>query len=98
MAKRALVVGVNDYSNWSAPVTISGSTFTAPSLRFCVADAKEFAATLQDGFLFDCTGHKRTTAPTRRFHMSASHTKTHPSQLLTVLVTAIASKRNEFRG
>ena len=53
MAKRALVVGVNDYSNWSSGVTISGSTFTAPSLHFCVADATEFAATLKDGFLFD---------------------------------------------
>ena len=53
MAKRALVVGVNDYSNWNAPVAISGSTFTAPSLQFCVVDATEFAATLRDGFLFD---------------------------------------------
>jgi hypothetical protein len=42
MAKRVLVVGVNDYSDWSSPVTISGSAFTVAPLQFCVADAKDF--------------------------------------------------------
>jgi len=53
MTKRALVVGINDYSNWSSGVTINGSTWTAPNLHFCVADATDFAATLRDGFSFD---------------------------------------------
>ena len=53
MTKRALVVGINDYSNWSSGVTISGSTWKASNLHFCVADATDFAATLRDGFSFD---------------------------------------------
>jgi hypothetical protein len=53
LAKRALVVGVNDYSNWSSGVTVNGLTLTAPNLNYCVADANDFGAVLKDGFEFD---------------------------------------------
>lgn len=53
MAKRALVVGINDYSNWNAGVNINGMTLSAHNLSFCNADADSFAQVLTDGFLFD---------------------------------------------
>jgi hypothetical protein len=53
MAKRALVAGINNYSNWNGGVTVGGLTLSAPNLSFCDADADSFAQTLKDGFLFD---------------------------------------------
>jgi caspase domain-containing protein len=53
MAKRALVAGINDYSNWNSGVQIGGMTLSAPNLNFCDADADSFAQLLKDGFLFD---------------------------------------------
>jgi len=53
MSKRALVVGINDYSNWNSGVNIGGLTLTAPNLGWCVADANSFAQLLQDGFIFE---------------------------------------------
>jgi Caspase domain len=53
MTKRALVIGVNDYSNWNSGVTVNGLTLSAPNLNFCVADANDFSDLLKDGFSFD---------------------------------------------
>lgn len=53
MAKRALVVGINDYTNWNSGVTVGGLTLSAPSLNYCVADADSFGQLLRDGFSFD---------------------------------------------
>jgi hypothetical protein len=53
MTKRALVVGINDYSNWNTGVTVNGVTLSAPNLHYCDADAGSFAQLLQDGFSFD---------------------------------------------
>jgi caspase domain-containing protein len=53
MAKRALVAGINDYSNWSAGVQVGSMTVTAPSLNCCDADADSFGQLLTDGFIFD---------------------------------------------
>ena len=53
MAKRALVAGINDYSNWNNGVTVGGLTLSAPNLSFCNADADSFAQLLKDGFSFD---------------------------------------------
>src|SRR6516225_3654036 len=53
MAKRALVVGINDYSVWTAGVPIGDAVWSAPSLSCCVADADSFAQVLKDGFQFD---------------------------------------------
>jgi len=64
MAKRALVVGINDYSNWNNGATVNGLVLTAPNLSCDIADATDFAQLLNDAFLFDsvagfagyCTG------------------------------------------
>jgi hypothetical protein len=53
MAKRALVTGINDYSNWSGGVQVGSMTLSAPSLNCCDADADSFGQVLTDGFLFD---------------------------------------------
>jgi hypothetical protein len=53
MAKRALVVGINDYSNWNNGVTVNGLTLSAPNLSCDVADATDFGQLLRDAFLFD---------------------------------------------
>src|SRR5271154_5230880 len=53
MAKRALVAGINNYSNWNSGGTIGGLTLSAPNLSYCNADADSFAQVLKDGFLFD---------------------------------------------
>lgn len=53
MAKRALVTGINDYSNWNAGVQVGSMMLSAPNLNFCAADADAFAQTLKDGFDFD---------------------------------------------
>lgn len=53
MTKRALVVGINDYTNWNDGVTVSGVTLAAPSLNYCKADADAFSQLLKDGFAFD---------------------------------------------
>jgi hypothetical protein len=53
MAKRALVVGINDYSNWNNGVTVSGLTLSAPNLSCDVADARDFGQLLKDAFIFD---------------------------------------------
>jgi hypothetical protein len=53
VAKRALVTGINDYSNWNGGVQIGSMVLSAPNLNFCDADADSFAQTIQDGFLFD---------------------------------------------
>jgi hypothetical protein len=53
MSKRALVVGINDYSNWNGGVTLNGVTLSAPNLSRDVADATDFAHLLKDAFLFD---------------------------------------------
>ncbi len=47
MAKRALVAGIDDYSQWR---TLSGMNF--PQLQFCVADATAFANALTTAFGF----------------------------------------------
>lgn len=46
--KRALVVGINDYSNWA-----STSPHQFASLNWCVADANEYSQLLVDAFGFD---------------------------------------------
>jgi hypothetical protein len=48
--KRALVVGINDYSNWA-----NTSPHQFASLNCCVPDANEFAQVLIDGFGFDAS-------------------------------------------
>src|SRR5260221_6654276 len=53
MAKRALVVGINDYSNWNNGATVNGLVLTAPNLSCDIADATDFAQLLNDAFLFD---------------------------------------------
>ena len=53
MAKKALVVGINDYSNWNNGVTIGNLVLSAPSLHWCVSDSNSFASLLKDGFSFD---------------------------------------------
>jgi hypothetical protein len=53
MAKKALVVGINNYSNWNSGVTIGSLTLSAPSLQWCVNDSNSFATLLNDGFSFD---------------------------------------------
>lgn len=53
MSKKALVVGINDYSNWNNGVTVGGLTLSAPNLHWCVADSDSFAQILKDGFGFD---------------------------------------------
>jgi hypothetical protein len=53
MAKKALVVGINDYSNWNKGVTLGDLTLSAPSLQWCVSDSNSFADLLKDGFSFD---------------------------------------------
>lgn len=53
MAKKALVVGINDYSNWNSGVNIGGLTLSAPNLHWCVADSNSFGQLLKDGFNFD---------------------------------------------
>lgn len=53
MAKKALVVGVNDYSNWNNGATVNGLTLSAPSLSCDVADATDFGQLLKDSFSFD---------------------------------------------
>ncbi len=53
MAKKALVAGINDYSNWNRGVTVGGLTLSAPSLNYCNADADSFVQLLTDGFVFD---------------------------------------------
>jgi hypothetical protein len=53
MTKRALVVGINDYSNWNSGVTVNGVTLSAPNLHWCDADADSFGQLLKDGFSFD---------------------------------------------
>ena len=52
MTKRALVAGVNDYSNWNGGVSVNGVTLSAPNLSYCIADADAFAQLLTDGFSF----------------------------------------------
>lgn len=47
MTKRAFVVGINDYHNWSNAAPLS-----FPSLQFCAADAASFANLLTTGFGF----------------------------------------------
>lgn len=53
MSKKALVVGINDYSNWNNGVTIGGIGLKAPNLHWCVADSNSFSQLLKDGFGFD---------------------------------------------
>lgn len=53
MAKKAIVVGINDYSNWNNGVAIGGLTLSAPNLSWCVADSFSFAELLKSGFGFD---------------------------------------------
>ena len=53
MAKKALVVGVNDYSNWNNGVTVGNLSLSAPSLQWCVGDSNSFADLLKSGFNFD---------------------------------------------
>jgi hypothetical protein len=53
MAKKALVVGINDYSNWNSGVSVGGLTLSAPNLQWCVTDASSFADLLKSGFSFD---------------------------------------------
>jgi hypothetical protein len=53
MAKKALVVGINDYSNWNNGVTVGDLSLSAPSLQWCVGDSSSFADLLQSGFNFD---------------------------------------------
>ncbi len=48
MAKRALVAGINDYTNWN-----NASPISAPNLSWCIADATSFATMLNDAFGFD---------------------------------------------
>jgi len=60
MAKRALVVGINDYRNWRSA--------GFGNLAFCRADATAFADLLRDAFLFPpenivlCEDHEATRA------------------------------------
>ncbi len=53
MAKKAIVVGINDYTNWNNGVTIGGLTLSAPNLSWCIADSSSFAELLKSGFSFD---------------------------------------------
>jgi hypothetical protein len=53
MSKKALVVGINDYSNWNGGVTVGGLTLSAPNLQWCVGDSNSFADLLKSGFSFD---------------------------------------------
>jgi len=53
MSKKALVVGINDYSNWNNGVTVNGVSLSAPNLHWCVADSNSFGQLLTDGFVFD---------------------------------------------
>ncbi|MDP9053375.1 MAG: caspase family protein [Acidobacteriota bacterium] len=53
MTKRALVAGINNYTNWNSGVRVGGLTLSAPNLSFCNADADSFAQLLNDGFVFD---------------------------------------------
>jgi hypothetical protein len=53
MAKRALVVGINDYSNWNNGVTVNGLVLKAANLSCDIGDATDFAQLLKDAFLFD---------------------------------------------
>jgi Caspase domain len=53
MAKKALVVGINDYTNWNNGVTIGNLSLSAPSLQWCVDDSNAFADLLKSGFSFD---------------------------------------------
>ena len=53
MAKKALVVGINDYSNWNNGATTNGVTLSAQNLSCDVADATDFGQLLKDAFLFD---------------------------------------------
>jgi uncharacterized caspase-like protein len=47
MTKRALVVGINDYSNWA-----NTTPHRFASLNYCVPDAQSYKQTLVDGFGF----------------------------------------------
>lgn len=53
MPKKALVVGINDYSNWNSGVTVGDLTLSAPNLQWCVGDSNSFADLLRSGFSFD---------------------------------------------
>jgi len=53
VTKRALVAGVNDYTNWNSGVTVGGLTLSVPNLNYCNADADSFAQLLTDGFIFE---------------------------------------------
>jgi hypothetical protein len=53
MAKKALVAGVNNYTNWNSGVTVGNLVLSAPNLNFCVNDANAFADVLRNGFSFD---------------------------------------------
>jgi hypothetical protein len=53
MAKKALVVGINDYTNWNNGVAVGSLTLAAPSLQWCVPDSNSFADLLKSGFDFD---------------------------------------------
>jgi len=52
VAKRALVAGINNYTNWNSGVTVGGLTLSAPELSCCNADADSLAQLLKDGFVF----------------------------------------------
>ena len=53
MSKKALVVGINDYSNWNNGVTVNGVSLSAPNLHWCAADSNSFGQLLTNGFVFD---------------------------------------------
>jgi hypothetical protein len=53
VTKRALTVGINDYTTWNRGVQVGDSIWTAGNLSCSDADADAFGAVLRDGFLFD---------------------------------------------
>jgi uncharacterized caspase-like protein len=75
MSKYALVVGINDYSNWSSGVTITGSTWTAGNLNYCEADATSMASVIKEGFVFDQVDTLLSASATQSAIMGALTTK-----------------------
>ena len=53
MSKKAIVVGINNYSNWNNGVTVGSLVLSAPNLNWCISDSDSFASLLRNGFGFD---------------------------------------------